>query len=240
MPPNQSAALLWSREGSKGLQPGTRLSPGRGTQRVPGASLPENSSPVPAAAALGSAAPRGASLPLLPEPNEPPGDRGEALCHQCHQHSPPHAALTHWAQPPWWQRTAVLSTETAQHPLSLAAAPFLRSSTPVNYINEWQLAPQAALHTWAGRELTQAAPGPAPGWHRPSSGCERGAWGEPPSEPPDCFSGGSATSFTKFGGEVPASNTWDPRRAIKAWCLWHTASPGDVHPKTPQSSKTAQ
>lgn len=191
---------------------------------------------MPAAAILGSAAPRGASLPLLPEPNEPPGDRGEALYHQwhqCHQHSPPHAALTHWAQPLWWQRAMVLSTETAQHPLSLAAAPFLCSSTPVNYINEWQLAPQAALHTWAGREFTQAAPGSAPGWHRPSSGCNQGAWGEPPSVPLECFSGGSATSFTKFGGEIPASNTWDPRRAIKAWCLWHAASPGDVHPKIP-------
>lgn len=90
-----------------------------------------------------------------------------------------HTAPQQCKQP---QHTAGHSTHSA----CLQPPPFC-SSTLVNYINEWQLVPQAVLHTWAGTELTQ--PSATRSWWAVSQ--HGGAGVEHPACPQLCLWGGS-------------------------------------------------
>lgn len=128
-----------------------------------------------------------------------------------------------------------------QHSLSLPATPPpFCSSTLVNYINEWQLVPQAVLHTWAGTELTQ--PSATRSWWAVSQ--HGGAGVEHPACPQLCLWGGLlALSFTKTEDKVHFSTNWEPLKAIQVGSALGFAArctPCIPEGRTPQPTPTQQ
>lgn len=127
-----------------------------------------------------------------------------------------------------------------QHSLSLPATPPFCSSTLVNYINEWQLVPQAVLHTWAGTELTQ--PSATRSWWAVSQ--HGGAGVEHPACPQLClWRGVLALSFTKTEDKVHFSTNWEPLKAIQVGSALGFAArctPCIPEGRTPQPTPTQQ